>query len=380
MPSESALHSKDYFTPALSPSPCSVMTLEAMAEDSVSLWFELRQQLYKSEVSHMKRLVGEGLIRQNATLREELSSLRQMLSAIRQEIEGLAASLMQQDGFLRSKHRDLLERQIQLMLDNLRDRVEACGGSLDDLLPELRTPKFQAYRQSGLKSRTGTCRITEEMSKGLAPSTPSTRRSSAASSRCSTPDLAGSLSGAPLVVGRALGVDELVYVSSIIREALLEEQAALQLAVGQVVDQLEAEAQHRGVVGRKLRMDDELSTAELQQFTHRIQELAQSPTLKTLGIMKATSSPHSVTGPEGVDLDELPPAPLPPLPGAASINRLRALIAQRRSEAAPHTPSLNAVPEVSDSNIRQPLSATGGYNALCPPSAPFDPFFDDPFA
>eukprot|EP00929_Paragymnodinium_shiwhaense_P121224 TRINITY_DN93393_c0_g1_i1.p1 TRINITY_DN93393_c0_g1~~TRINITY_DN93393_c0_g1_i1.p1 ORF type:complete len:394 (+),score=78.26 TRINITY_DN93393_c0_g1_i1:105-1286(+) len=374
---------------ALSASGGSSSALQSGEEDG-PLWATMKRQLYRSEVTHVKRMVGEGLIRQNRLLWDEAASLRQMLSDLVQKNEELTENLERQVKFCGSQHRDLLRRQSQIMLESLKPRVEACGSCLEDFLPELREPKFRAFlcpEDASLGRGCGAIGKGEAWSR---PSTPSTR--SPSSSRCSTPDLSSG-GRSSLVLGRALGLDELAQVADNIREALVDEQEALKAAVAETLGYLEAEAEQRGAMGRQLRGEGEPSTAELQQLTHKLQDLAKSPSLQTLAIMTGPSSPtrSGSKGTASFGMQASAGPALAPLPGGASVQRLRALIAQRRRESAASPPALCAVPELPDSSAA-PVSPGGKEvhskepspakesSPHAEPSKSFDPFFDDPFA
>lgn len=377
-------------------SSSTLQDLQAAEDGDGPLWTTLRKQLYRSEVSHVKRMVGEGLIRQNRLLWDEASSLRQMLSDLVQKNEELTENLEKQVKFSGSQHRDLLRRQAQIMVEGLRPRVEECGSTLENFIPELKDAKFKNFL-----FRDGASTERERSMYGgkgsgdswSRPSTPSTR--SPSSSRCSTPEVSSG-GRSSLVLGRALGLEELVQVSDNIREALEDEQEALKAAVAETLEHLEAEAQQKGAITRQIRGEGEPSTAELQQLTHRLQDLSKSPSLQTLALvggpssMPSPSSRSSSLQSTGLLQSPVqgPPVPLAPLPGGASVQRLRALIAQRRRESAAPSPALCTVPEAPDSTApvspggREPVAPVinDGAAPSKPPSKAFDPFFDDPFA
>jgi hypothetical protein len=323
------------------------------------LWSTIKRQLYRSEVAHVKRLVGEALIQKNAVMWEELSSLKQILADFQHQNDELSEGLKQQVRFCGSQNRDLLRRNAQMVLAELTEQAEASGTDLEDLLPELQdNAQMRDFLLGGKEIR----RSSGKLEGFTPPATPSTRppssvglrpQSSGGRSGCSTPDPAGGLA---LPLGRALNLDELGLVAEGIRDALKSEHESLLTAIGEEMEHLEAEADHRATaVGRLSRAEP--STAELQQFVHKLQELQSSPSLRTLAL----------TGGE----------PIPPLRGGSSVRRLQALIAERRL-ASPHRISkpavLGAVPELHDTP-----TAGGGYSAgWAMPKMAFDPFFDDP--
>merc|ERR1719486_1576604 len=80
------------------------------------LWSTVKRQLYRSEVSHVKRLVGEALIQKNRLMWDELASLKQILMDFQHQNDELSDGLKQQVLFCGSQHRDLLRRQSQMVL------------------------------------------------------------------------------------------------------------------------------------------------------------------------------------------------------------------------------------------------------------------------
>lgn len=325
------------------------------------LWSTIKRQLYRSEVAHVKKLVGETLIQKNRVMWAEVSSLRHILADFQQQNDKLSDQNAKQVLFCGSQHRDLLRRQAQMVLADIKTQAESCGHALEDLLPELEDRQMRDFIEGGNESR----RVSSGKFDGLTPpATPSTRPpssigcrplSSGGRSGCSTPDVA---SGLPLPLGRALNLEELAMVAEGIREALESEHESLLASIGEEMEHLEAEADHRArSVGK---FSGEPSTAKLQQFVHKLQEVAASPSLRTL----------SLTGGE-------PLLPTSSLVGGSSVRRLQALIAERRL-ASPQK-SLPDVPEAHDmtAGSGEPATTYGGGSSTGA-GAPFDPFFDDP--
>jgi hypothetical protein len=298
---------------------------------------------------------------------EELTSLKQILTDFQQQNDELSERQQQQVLFCGSQHRDLLRRQSQMILADIKTQAESCGHDLEDLLPELQDEQLRDFVMGDKEMR----RASSGKLEGLTPpATPSTRPpsssgyrppSSGGRSGCSTPDqIAGCL---PLPLGRALNLEDLTLVAEGIREALESEHESLLVAIGEQMEHLEAEADHQAhAAGRLAR--GEPSTAQMQQFVHKLQEVAASPTLKTL----------SLTGGESSG----------PLPGGSSVRRLQALIAQRRlasprRSSNPPIAGLGVVPEVTSPKGGYVSTPSGyGFPADEGKSKHFDPFFDDP--
>ncbi|CAK0791849.1 unnamed protein product, partial [Prorocentrum cordatum] len=273
--------------PPLNSSPC-----ELIEEKEGPLWRTVRRQLYRSEVAHIKRLVGEELIQQNKLMWEELTSLRQILTDFQEQNDELSESLKKQVQFCGTQHRELLRRQAQIMLEDLTSQAEACGHVLEDLVPELRDPEMAEFvfakARRGADAKTDSVLLTP-------PQTPSTRPpSSSGLSGCSTPDPATGVP--PLPLGRALGVDELAGVAEGIREAIEAEQEMLLAAIGEQMQQLEAEDARRVYSATR---GGGPSTSKLQQFVHSLQDLALSPSLRTLSLAGPVVSPHFAGCPDG---------------------------------------------------------------------------------
>lgn len=372
------------------------------------LWNTLKQQLYRSEVSHIKRLVGESLIHQNKMMWDEVASLRQIFTDFQEQNERLSEGLKHQSQFCGSQHRDLLRRQAQMLLEDVRQQAESCGHVLEDLLPEAQDPGMRDYCLQN-QFRRSSSKGDESMYS--MPPTPSTRpsTSSGCSSHCGTPEPGLGLAQLPL--GRHLGVDELVTVADSIREALEAEHESLLSAIGEEMQRFDAEDARRvESVSRR-----EPSTGELQQYVHKLQDLLVSPTLRTL-CLTGPPSPSSGGGHARLPTDQsadgreagggggaecVQPVPIS---GGASVRRLKALISQRRRFAPPGSqgsPSpfggsrtLGALPEtppaeaavarlaVASGSLPGAAVETGSVSATDGGvKAPaFDPFWDDPFA
>lgn len=332
-------------------------TLLSEPEDG-PLWSTIKRQLYKSEVSHIKRLVGEALILKNRIMYDEVASLKQILTDFQQQNEELSEGLKQQVRFCGSQHRDLLRRQAQIMLTDIKTQAESYGHVLEDLLPDWKDKQLQDFVQENKECR----RSTSAKLDGITPpATPSTRPpSSGGRSGCSTPDSAGRLPTFPL--GRALSLQDMDVVAAGIREALESEQESLLVAISEQQSLLEAEATLRANANGRIARG-EPSTAKLQEFVNKLQELAASPTLRTLALTGVGELASSAS----------------PIPGGSNVRRLQALISQRRL-ATPRQSSgpvgLGAVPEAQSPSSLHSSPCNGVSSAGR--KAPLDPFFDDP--
>lgn len=338
----------------------SISTLQSEPEDG-PLWSSIKRQLYKSEVAHIKRLVGEALILKNRIMWDEVASLKQILTEFQQQNEELSENLKKQVRFCGSQHRDLLRQQAQIMVTDIKRQAESYGHALEDLLPDWKDKQLQDYVYGNAECRRGD---SGKFDGFTPPATPSTRPpSSCGRSGCSTPDSnAGRLPTFPL--GRALSLKDMDVVAASIREALESEQESLFVAIGEQQSLLEAEATLRAEAhGRFAR--GEPSTAKLQEFVNKLQEVAASPTLRTLSL---------------TDVSELA-SPVPPMPRGSHVRRLQALISQRRL-ATPREPpcpvGLGAVPEIQSPSSFEPTERSGVSANSAARNAPVDPFFDDP--
>jgi len=347
----------------------------ADAEDG-PLWDTIKRQLYKSEVSYIKRLVGETLIYQNRVMWDEATNLHQIISDFeRRNAEAKEGAKQQQVQWCSSQQRDLLRRQIKIIADDLRAQVEASGHVLEDVVPEFRDqvlveflagegPSTQnAKDEPHSQSTSPTCRYQP-------PRTPSTRPSTG----CSTPDLT-SLPPS-LRLGRPLGVDEMGRVADGIREALEAEQESLYAAIAEQTQRFEAE--HTRRASCKAFVEQKPSITDLQQLVRKLQEIVVAPTLRTLAM---TGGGGSNCPGDADDSDVISPQPIS---GGASVRRLKALIAQRRRFGVTTLPPLGVVPETPAGAI---AAMTPTHHAAAFPGSPasvakpnFDLFFDDPFA
>lgn len=352
------------------------------------LWHTIKRQLYKPEVSHIKRIVGEPLIQQNKLMWEEIASLRAMLADFQEQNEQLAKGLKQHIDFRDTQHRDLLRRQAQIILEDLRSQASSCGYGLQDLVPELKNERLRDYI-----FKTKEMSVSKDLNRSGSlclsspPATPSTRPPSSVGgysnpgyssigfggygagdySRSFTPEpfpltpcSGGKQLSLPL--GQPLGPDAMQEVALGIREALEAEQASLLAAINEEMQRLEAEEERRSE--RSMAVSSEPSTAELQQFLHRLQDIVVSPGMRALTLVAAHSCDCS-------------PAEAVPIAGGSNVRRLQALISQRRKEMAPPPDVLlHVVPESANfMTAGKPLRG-GSLKA----NQAFDPFFDDPFA
>lgn len=329
--------------PLLPPRPSTGKSERGLAspepEEEGPLWSQIKRQLYRSEVTHIKRLVGDSLIQQNRVMWDELASLRQILVDFQQQNDELSDNKRQQVMFCSSQHRDLLRRQAQIIMEDVQSQAEACGHVLEDLVPEFRNENLRDFvsKEEGKRSRSD---MDGSGCKPTPPMTPSTRPSSSGGvSGCSTPDI-----GLPqLPLGRPLGFDELGPVAEGIREALEAEHEALLVNIGEQMQWFEAEESRRL---SNVSATREPSTAELQQLVHKLQDLAVNPSLRILASTGAPGAPTPDSPAAGASdaTDFLIPQPIG---GGANVRRLKALIAQRRKFPTGPLPGLGAVREAS---------------------------------
>mmetsp|Transcript_21216 Transcript_21216/g.41494 ORF Transcript_21216/g.41494 Transcript_21216/m.41494 type:complete len:403 (-) Transcript_21216:66-1274(-) len=371
-------------------SPKSALTDSVAFEpEEGPLWKTVRKQLYRSEVSHVRKLVGESLIQQNKLMWSELAALKQILADFQEQNDSLSASLKQQVQFRGTQHRDLLRRQLRIILDDLRSQAEACGHVLEDFVPELRDQQLCEFLFVG-----GCESANDEVSKASCMSVPTTPSTAFSSSRpssasgvsvCSAPDPVTGVVSLPL--GRRLDVDELTGVAEGIREALEAEQQSLLTAIGEQTQCLEAEDARRAESKRTTGP----STTQLQELVHRLQDITISPALRALTLTGPPSppSPCQQQACHGgyPEVAEAGPAAMPlPISGGAHVRRLQAFITQRRRLAASASlaslGALGAVPESPGTAAPSLADFVGvSVKTLAGQKKPnFDPFFDDPFA
>jgi len=176
-----------------------------------------------------------------------------------------------------------------------------------------------------------------------------------------------------LPLGRPLAVGELADVAEGIREALEAEQQALHTCVSEQMQRFELEDQRRA--SARAGAGGEPSTADLQQFVRKLQDLAVNPSLHSL----AVAGPPS---PSNADRGEDAEALVVPMPitGGANVRRLKALISQRRRCPEGGLPALEVVPDIAlgKDAATSPAGASAATATAKKPA--FDPFFDDPFA
>lgn len=338
------------------------------SEEDGPLWESIKRQLYKAEVAQVRRLVGETLIQQNKLMWAEAAALRQIVADYEQQSDDIAKGVKQQVQLCGTQHRDLLRRQAQIILEDLRAQAAACGQALEDVVPELRDEALRDYVTSRREPRSsGGCEaLGLRLVSPTPPMTPSTRPPSSCGgvSVCSTPDL-----GLPaLPLGRQLGVDELDGVAAGIREALQAEQESLLVAIAEQTQRFEAEDGRRA--SAKAGPAREPSTAELQQLVRKLQDIMVNPTLRTLALAENSSAQGRAETADAAD----GALEAQPISGGANVRRLRSLIAQRRRVGTGAPLPLGALPE-SPAGTGIPAANEGASG-----KPKFDPFFDDPFA
>lgn len=327
------------------------------------LWSTIKRQLYRSEVSHVKRLVGEALIKDNRMMWEELDSLRHMLSDFQKQNDRRLAESPHlapeppPKPYTPNLHRELLRHQAHVLLQDAKSQAAFHGWKLEELIPALANRELQDFVM-GANSMS----LPRKSDIGMDPLTPSTQASTRPSSAggtsaCSTVEC---LVNMPVLQqGRHLGVEELGFVAADIREALQEEQSTLQVAICEQMKLLDAEDARRTLfVGRstlamKHNSMGEPSTAQLQALVNALQDLAISQVPCT------TSSPVADPHSQSVSL------------GGAQVRRLKALIKQRRDhvQVAVALPE-DLVPEVPEFMVQSNTPAA---------NKSYDPLFDDPF-
>ncbi|CAJ1356869.1 unnamed protein product [Effrenium voratum] len=293
------------------------------------LWNIIKQQLYKPEVKLIKRLVGHQLIQQNKLMWDEIFSLRQMLAEFRdQKNDQLCEGRRQHADLCDTQHRELLKRQAQILLEDLRSQTGTCGYGLEDMVPELKDCKVRGYLQEERRQMPA-----------------STNALHSAVHRIHLELLLGDLQSLASLpsMGQPLGLDDMDEVAANIREALETERQWLLASIAEEYERLAGEEQRRASA---LSARGEPSTAELQKFLHRLQEISKSPSLRTLSL-----------------------APQPAL-GGANVRRLQALISRRRQNA-----SLKSVEEAKNIAPKVPEVAMFSGYTVGPDNREFDPFF-----
>lgn len=320
------------------------------------LWSTVKRQLYRSEVNHVKRLVGVSLIQRNKLAWRELAALRQILFEFQQQNEELSRRLRRQVQFSGSQQRELLRSQARIILQDIEDQIQTSGCSLEDFVPDLRDPHLREFVFGELCS---------EIDFQSPVTTPSTRCSS--SSGLTTPEPA-----LPMPMGKQLSLGDLDAVADGVREGLDAEHDALLSAIAEQTGYLEAEDANRGHTLRRAR---EVPLAKLQHFVHAIQELANSHSLQALcRVPVSLSEPASLIH-RPIDADANCIAQRQPITGGAHVQRLRALIAQRRDTKPGHV--VSTLPCDTVSSTLTSLACV--VNGLSAKKTLFDPLFDDPF-
>ncbi|CAJ1423060.1 unnamed protein product [Effrenium voratum] len=296
------------------------------------LWNIIKQQLYKPEVKLIKRLVGHQLIQQNKLMWDEIFSLRQMLAEFRdQKNDQLCEGRRQHADLCDTQHRELLKRQAQILLEDLRSQTGTCGYGLEDMVPELKDCKVRGYLQEEWRQMPA-----------------STNALHSAVHRIHLELLLGDLQSLASLpsMGQPLGLDDMDEVAANIREALETERQWLLASIAEEYERLAGEEQRRASA---LSARGEPSTAELQKFLHRLQEISKSPSLRTLSLAQ--------------------PEPVAPL-GGANVRRLQALITRRRQNA-----SLKSLEEAKNIAPKVPEVAMFSGYTVGPDNREFDPFF-----
>eukprot|EP00746_Dinoflagellata_sp_MGD_P001990 gnl/MRDRNA2_/MRDRNA2_103815_c0_seq1.p1 gnl/MRDRNA2_/MRDRNA2_103815_c0~~gnl/MRDRNA2_/MRDRNA2_103815_c0_seq1.p1 ORF type:complete len:343 (-),score=62.86 gnl/MRDRNA2_/MRDRNA2_103815_c0_seq1:183-1211(-) len=332
-----------------------------------SLWSNIRQQLYRSEVPHVKRIVGERRIRRNKIAWRELISLRQILADFETQNDELVQGHELRAKLVECPHRNLLEQQARILLKDLEQQCHASGRADFEIFDNETDRVLRSYilERSPTPSCSSPTRSPSRLSNCSGPTTPSTRPSSACLSRSS-----GASEDVPCFAkGEPLSLTELQAVAARISEALDEEHLALLAAIEEQNLLLEAEASHQS--SAVLRAKAEPSTAELKRFVHRLQELCTSPGLQAL------AAAHYALGNESpYGTNHAAPATGKHVLGSnGTVRKLRSLIEQTRQAGLAAEEVVMTSPEPSKVTDRAPAALFSA--AKCAGS--LDPFFDDPF-
>lgn len=349
------------------------MNYERDAESS--LWCSIRQQFYRSEVPHVKRIVSEQRIRRNRIAWRELISLRQILTDFESQNDDLVQGHELRAKLVECPHRNLLEQQARILLKDLEQQCYTSGRADFEIFDNETDRVLRSYILE--RSLTPTCtspiRSPSRMSNcsdSRGPTTPSTRPSSSCFSRSST---FGASEDVPCFAkGEPLSLTELQAVAAKICEALDEEHLALLAAIEEQNLLLEAEASHQS--NAVLRAKAEPSTAELKRFVHRLQELCTSPGLQALAAAHYALGNESPYGTHNV----APPTGKHVLGSTGTVRKLRSLIEQTRQAGLAAEEVIMTSPEPSKVTDRAPAVL---FSAAKSPkfAGSLDPFFDDPF-
>jgi len=343
-------------------------------------WNTIKRQLYRSEVSRVKRLVGETLIKDNQMMWDELVALREMLADFRgQHPKPRSDPQSEQDAKPHSDsqkevhqsasavgastlHLELLRQQAQVLLEDAQSQAHLHGWSLAEMIPALANKEVLDVVIHGRFSRQAPAQKAT-LSGGsllggrLTPSTrPSTRPSSAGGySGCSMPEHLAAVPVLPL--GRPLGVDELDSVAESIREALEEEQMMFLQAISEQTMLLDDEDVRRAVVAGRTPSARQGSpvgacAVQLQEIVDALQQFLTA---------------HCSAGP-------LSPSAQSQFTGCSHIRRLKALIQHRRE-----VPLMTALSKISG-EVPDAMTSAKSVEVCTVSTKSFDPFFDDPFA
>jgi len=347
-------------------------------------WNTIKRQLYRSEVSRVKRLVGETLIKDNQMMWDELVALREMLADFRgQDPKSHSEPPKEQDAKPRSDsqeahqsalvvgastlHFELLRQQAQVLLEDAQSQARLNGWSLEEIIPALGNKEALDVLSHGRFSRHAPVQKSTLLGGSLSPLThlggrltpstrPSTRPSSAGGySGCSMPEHWAAAPVLPL--GRPLGVDELDSVAESIREALEEEQMMFLQAISEQTMLLDDEdVRQAAVAGRyhsvKHGPSMDASAVQLQEIIDALQQF-----------LTAQCSAASLS-----------PSVQSQFTGCSHIRRLKALIQHRRE-----TPLMTALSEISG-EVPDATTSAKSVEVCTVSTKSFDPFFDDPFA
>lgn len=331
-----------------------------------SLWASIRQQFYRSEVPHVKRLVSEHRIRRNKVAWQELVSLRQILADFECQNDELVQGHELRAKLCACPHRNLLEQQARILLKDLQQQCRTSGRNDLAIFDNESDRVLRAYILEGSSTSEGLAspvRSPSRLSNCSGPTTPSTRPSSACFSRSS-----GASEDVPcFAIGEPLSLAELQAVAARISEALDEEHESLLAAIEEQNLLLEAEASHQSTA--VLRAKAEPSIAELKRFVHRLQELCTSPGLQALA-----AAHHALTGDQG---SAARPSGGHVLGSTGAVQKLRFLIEKTRQAAEEVTvplpePSMVMAPDRAPAPLFPTLKSRMD-------SGNIDPFFDDPF-
>jgi len=331
------------------------------------LWESITESAPGAELDEIRRKVGSAIIDQNMDLHEEVKALAEILSDFQQQNDALRDEIQQRPKLPEPPAKAMIERQIVLVLENLKVRSESRQSTLEDeLTPVLKTPRDREllehvasnYERTSTSPRLLSPRASTPRSGrasigigGVRPYSAGRMRprtsdsDSICSSSSSRPSTALSVRSAPSFslsdgMQNNLNIYEIEHILDALRDSFKEEKQRLQEDIEFLTMCLEDESEVRAETEIQGRGTSQPSMTDLRNFCGKLEEhwISQDKRDQTEAIMEKLN--RSQMSSNAVTNHKLnPKGPLPVIRGESEGQESRQSkpLSRRRKQGLPRT-------------------------------------------